>query len=520
MAPNIILIMTDDMGYSDLGCFGGEIPTPNLDKLAENGLRMTHFYNAARCCPTRASLLTGLYPHQAGMGDMVEGRLAPDSSYLPAYAGYLPNTSVTLAEMLKIAGYHTMISGKWHVGDEPEHWPHNRGFDDVFTLINGATNYFTLAPWMNENQQILVLDGTDTVVPGPDFYLTNAITEHALEFINNRPAEKPFFLYLAHTAPHWPLHALPEDIELFKGKYMEGWEALRQQRFDHMKQLEIVPPQATLPDQYNWRNLTPDWDSLSQQQKELFDARMAVHAAMIYRMDQGIGEIIATLEENGELENTLIMFLSDNGATKATIYLVEGWVVDRSGPVGSARSFDSQGPLWAQASNTPFSLYKSQTAEGGIRTPFIAHWPAEIKAGSRNDQPAHVIDIMNTLVDISGGSYPETINGYEITSTEGISLKGVFSGKSILADRYIFFEHMGNKAVSFGKWKLLYINSSHDNPQQTWKLFNLETDPAELHDLTEQYPEMAREMKVRYQEWAARVDVYEPYDSLLLARPL
>ncbi len=519
-APNIILILADDMGYSDLGCFGGEIPTPNLDRLAENGLRMTHFYNAARCCPTRASLLTGLYSHQAGMGDMVEGRLAPDSSFLPAYAGYLSKTSVTLAEVLKNAGYRTMISGKWHVGEEAEHWPHHRGFDDVYTLIDGLANYFTLEPWMRENQFTLMLNRMDTVVADDDFYLTQAITDHALQFIINKPEDKPFFLYLAHPAPHWPLHALPEDIELFRGTYMHGWEVMRRQRFERMKQLEIIPTDASLQEPYHWRDLTPAWDSLSQEEKEKFDLRMAVHAAMIYRMDQGIGEIVNYLEQQGELDNTLIMFLSDNGATRASVHLVDSWVADRSGPIGSAKSFDSQGPMWAQASNTPYSLYKSQTAEGGIRTPFIAHWPDVIDAGLLNDQPAHVIDIMSTLTEIASADYPDYLKDIPITPTEGMSLMNVFSGNELLPKRYLFFEHSGNKAVNFGKWKLLYIHSTHDNPQQSWKLYDLEKDPSEMFDLAEKHLDLVNEMKSKYTEWANKVGVYEPYDSLILAQPM
>lgn len=517
--PNIILILADDMGYSDLGCFGGEIPTPNLDMLAKNGLQMTQFYNAGRSCPTRASLLTGLYAHQAGMGDMVEGRLAPDSSFLPAYAGYLPSSSVTLAEVLQQAGYHTMISGKWHVGDEPQHWPHKRGFKEVYTMIGGTANYFTLGPWAHQGQRSLVLDGTDTVVPDDNFYLTNSITDHALQFIDNKPVDKPFFLYLAYTAPHWPLHALEEDIELFRGKYLQGWEVMRQQRFVRMKQLGLIPSETRLLIPYQWKDLTPAWETLSQEEKEKFDLRMAVHAAMIYRMDKGIGEIVRDLQQRGELDNTLIMFLSDNGATKATIYLAEGWAADRTGPIGSARSFDSQGPMWAQASNTPYALYKTQTAEGGIRTPFIAHWPGVIAAGSRNHQPAHIIDIMKTLVDITGADYSNEIRGTPIVPMEGNSLRKIFEGDTSIPDRYLYFEHMGNKAVRFGPWKLIYIHSSHDNPRHEWKLHNIVKDPSEMYNLIDKYPAIADELRSKYTEWANRVGVFEPYDSLILARP-
>lgn len=522
--PNIIIILADDMGYSDLGCFGSEITTPNLDTLAAGGVRMTQFYNAARCCPTRASLLTGLYPHQVGMGDMVEGRLLPDSTPLQGYTGYLSDQCVTMAEVLKQEGYRTMISGKWHVGDDEPHWPHKRGFDDVYTLINGCTNYFTLAPWFSEDQEILVRDGNDTVTAGDDYYLTNAITDHALEFLDQKPADQPFFLYLAHAAPHWPLHALPEDIALFEGSYMEGWDAMRKQRYERMKEMGIIPAGTELPDRYLRRDLTPVWESLSPEEKATFDRRMAVHAAMIYRMDQGIGVVVEKLKEMGEFENTLIMFLSDNGATEATIYLVESWPVDRSGPIGSARSFDSQGPSWAQASNSPMQLFKSYSMEGGINTSFIAHWPGHIPAGRIDHTPAHIIDIMATVVDASGAEYPGFYEEEKIIPSEGSSLLPIWSGdeqqKDFFAERPIFVEHMGNRAVRYGKWKLVYLNKERFNPGKRWALYDLAADRNEMQDVSSDHPDMVTELEAMYENWADRVGVYAPYDSLILARHL
>jgi arylsulfatase len=518
--PNIILILADDMGYSDLGCFGSEILTPNLDRLAKEGMIMTQFYNAARCCPTRASLLTGLYPHQAGMGDMVEGRLAPDSSFLPAYQGYLSESCVTLAEVLKDAGYHTMMSGKWHVGDEARHWPHARGFEENYALIHGATNYFTLEPWFNDEQEILVLDGTDTVVPGEDYYLTREINRAARRFLERKPQDKPFFLYLAHTAPHWPLHALPEDIALFDGYYDQGWDRIRETRFQKMMDLGILPENTRLPPAYQRGDHTPDWESLSDEQKEIFARRMEVHAAMLYRMDVGIGSITRWLEKEGELDNTLIMFLSDNGATSALIYLAGAWPVDRSGPIGSAQSFDSQGPSWANASNTPLRLFKKYTAEGGINTPFIASWPRGIPPGSLSREPAHIIDLMPTVAEIAGARYPESLKGQPITPMEGLSLVPLFKGSSLDTIRPLFFEHSGNRAVRYGPWKLEYQNSERENPENAWRLYNLDSDRTEMIDLSNSHPEKAIELVDMYKAWAIRVGVEDDYNSLLLARPL
>jgi arylsulfatase len=518
--PNIILILADDMGYSDLGCFGSEIPTPNLDRLAYEGLRMTQFYNAARCCPSRASLLTGLYPHQAGMGDMVEGRLAPDSSFLPAYQGYLNDQCVTLAEVLSEAGYFTMMSGKWHVGNERQHWPHNRGFQENYTLIHGATNYFTLEPWLNKEQEILVLDGQDTVVAGPQFYLTREINRAALSFLERKPGDRPFFLYLAHTAPHWPLHALPEDIERFRGWYDQGWDPVRQERFRKMKSMGILPDEVVLPPAYQWNEHTPDWDSLDAKSQADFARRMEVYAAMIYRMDVGIGSILDHLEETGELDHTLVLFLSDNGATSALIYLVDSWNVDRSGPIGSACSFDAQGPSWANVNNTPLRLFKKYTTEGGINTPLVAFWPDGIPPGQISHEPTHLIDLMPTLVEIAGARYPEHVEGQSILPMEGLSLVPLFRGGHLDTVRPIFFEHTGNKAVRLGPWKLEYQYSVRENPGSHWKLYNLDSDRTELKDLSDSVPRKKEELLDLYENWADRVGVEADYNSLILARPL
>jgi len=514
--PNIILILADDMGYSDLGCFGSEIITPNLDRLAYDGLRMTNFYNSAKCCPSRAALMTGLYPHQAGMGDMVEGRLLPDSTALPAYQGYLNQNCVTLAEVLGQHGYHTVISGKWHLGDTAPYWPHERGFEKVFSLIHGMSNYFNLDPWLRPDQEITLMDGNQEFKAGEDFYMTRAFSDRAIEFLEDRPKDKPFFLYLAYTAPHYPLHALPEDIEMFRGTYLEGWDSIRNKRFQKMKQLGIVADEYLLPPKYQAGELTPEWDSLTAAEKEQFDLRMATHAAMIYRMDQGIGRVVNALKEQHELDNTLIMFMSDNGAAPAALYRSKYFIAETSGEIGTEQSFDSQGPAWANVSNTPLRLFKRYTAEGGINSPFIAHWPAGIKAGQVVGTPGHVIDIMPTVLEISGSTYPQSFRKQPIQPLEGTSLLPTFSGNE-LPVRPLFFEHMGYKAVRQGPWKLV-SNQSKNNPQSQWQLFKVDIDPGETTDLSKAHPNKREELVTVYHQWADRVGVYEPYDSLILAR--
>ncbi len=504
--PNIIIILADDMGFSDIGCFGSEIPTPNIDYLAVNGVRMTQMYNAARCCPTRASLLTGVYPHQAGMGDMVEGRMKLDNTPVPAYQGYLNDSLQTIAGLLKRQGYTTIISGKWHVGDAPKYWPDKKGFDKSFSLINGASNYFNLQPWFDEDQEIILSLNGEEYFPGEDFYITNAFTDYALEFIReNDTTGKPFFLYLSYTAPHWPLHALPEDIEKFRGRYLGGWDSLRNKRFEKMKGKGILPENAVLSNPYPGAQ---NWNKMSEEEKDTFDLRMAIYAAMIYRMDAGIGKIVDYLEEKEELDNTLIMFLSDNGATKASIHLATGFYADRSGPIGSANSFDSQGAGWANANNTPLRMFKTWSHEGGISSPFVAFWPEKIPSGIINmNQPAHVIDILPTCLDVAGNK--------KIKGVEGQSILPHLTDKKALDQRILYWEHQGGKAIRKDNWKLVMKKK----PESKWELYDMEKDRAEMNNVIEDFPHVATEMERLWQHWADRVGV-EPWDSLKLIRGL
>lgn len=490
--PNIILIMADDMGFSDIGCYGGEIHTPNLDKLAAGGLRFSQFYNAARCCPTRASLLTGLYPHQAGVGHMV------DDKGHPAYQGYLNERCITIAEALKPAGYRTLMVGKWHVGENRPHWPVDRGFDKYFGLISGGANYFDITKDKAATvMRTMAIDDKPYTPPKEDFYLTDAFSDNAVELIDKygRGIE-PFFLYLAYTAPHWPLHALPEDIAKYKGKYLKGWDKLRDERCERMVKMGLINSKWKMSPRD-----TETWPWEEEKNKDLMDLKMAVYAAQIERMDYGIGKVLDTLKEIGAEERTLIMFLSDNGGC------AEGGPVGfdnrKNGlPPGGVDSFMSYGLSWANASNTPFRRYKHWVHEGGIATPLIAYWPAVIqKGGSITHQPGHIIDVMATCLDIAGIEYPKTHRGQGLIAMEGKSLLDIFSGRTRQGHQALYWEHEGNRAVRQSKWKLVSVHG------QPWELYDLEEDRTELNSIADKYPQKVEELKAVYEDWAKRCGV-------------
>jgi arylsulfatase len=487
-APNIVLILADDMGFSDIGCYGSEIPTPNLDRLAGRGLRFTQFQNTARCCPTRASLLTGLYPHQAGIGHMVVDR------GFPAYQGHLNGRCVTIAEALRPAGYTTLMSGKWHVGENRPHWPTDRGFDHYFGLINGSSSYFQV-----DQGKTLALDDKPYTPPDKGFYLTDAITDHAVGFLDRHTSrDKPFFLYLAYTAPHWPLHALPEDIEKYRGKYMMGWDELRRQRHERMIQMGLVRKEWPLTPR---DQRAPAWKDVGD--KAFRDLSMAVYAAQIDRMDQNIGRVLTSLDRSGLADNTLVLFLADNGGCAEEINRGKPGV----GP-GGPDSYWSYGLPWANASNTPFRLYKHWVHEGGISTPLIASWPGRIKEpGSITHQPGHLIDLMATCVDVGNARYPATFNGNAITPMEGRSLRPVFEGRHREPHPAICWEHEGNRAVRQEGWKLV----SRYEGGSGWELYDMEADRTEMSDLGAKHPAKVKELSAIWDAWAARVGV-EPWD--------
>lgn len=496
--PNIIVILADDMGYSDIGCFGSEISTPNIDRLANNGVRFTQFYNASRSCPTRASLLTGLYQHQAGVGDMVG-----DLGY-PAYQGYLNTQCVTLGEAMKVNGYNTYMSGKWHVGDKPETLPRKRGFDRYFGLIDGASSYFQLIPYRNNQKAPKMMLDDSPFFPEDGFYMTNAIADHALDFLDEEtPKKDPFFMYLAFTAPHWPLHALPNDIERYRGTYMKGWDELRKERFERMKKLGILDASVQLSPR---DERVPAWETLSVEEKKMWDLRMAVYAAMIHRLDQNIGRVIDKLQEMGELENTMIIFLSDNGGCHEGTKN-KGNYIRTTGETGNSDSFDAYEYPWANVSNTPFRLHKHWVHEGGISTPFIVHFPGSVKGGRIVREPGHIIDIMPTLLDYAKGRYPSTFNGNKVHAMEGISLRAALEGKKLKRKNPLFWEHEGNRALRLDNWKLVSQYDYANKKFMKWELYNMKSDRAELDDLIDKESAIAGYLISLYEQHAARIGV-------------
>ncbi len=521
--PNVVVILADDMGFSDLGCYGGEIETPNLDRLAENGLRFTQFYNTARCCPTRASLLTGLYPHQVGVGHMTR------DMGLDGYRGDLNKTGITIAEALRPAGYRNYMLGKWHVTRHSQpnglkhNWPRQRGFDRFYGTITGAGSYFDPGTLTRDDEMISPL--ADKEYSPETYYYTDALSDHAVRFVSEHVrdhSEKPFFLYLAYTAAHWPLHALAVDIEKQKGKYDAGYDAIRSTRFEKSKALGVIDPR--------W-SLTPTkgvWSEVEHKQWEL--RGMEVYAAMIDSMDQGIGRLVDELKRSGQFDNTLILFLQDNGGCaedngrsattvrgekpilptipRTDVLTVvtpkqtrDGWPT-LTGPTnmpGPRDTYMAYGDAWANVSNTPFREYKHWVHEGGISTPLIAHWPDRIHdTGALRHQPGHVIDIMATAIDIAGATYPNTYQGHPIRSLEGRSLVSAFDSKPIDRDA-LFWEHEGSRALRVSQWKIVA-----KGPSAPWELYDLEADRTETHDLASSDSDRVKLMVRKWETIAQR----------------
>jgi arylsulfatase len=496
--PNILLIMADDMGWSDIGCYGGEIPTPNIDALASGGLRFTQFYNTARCSPTRAALLTGLLQHQTGMGILGEdpNQEAPaDAS--PGYTRFLNANCVTIAEVLKSAGYHTFMAGKWHLGYHAEEkWPRQRGFDRFYGIIAGASSY--LRP---TDPRGLTLDNTP--LPPPDdenYYTTDAFAEYLIEFINQPRDNAPFFGYLAFNAPHWPLQARESDIAKFVGKYAGGWDKLREARWTKQLELGVVEKKWGLSPRDDGAR---PWDTLTDQQKKELDYRMAVYAAQVHRMDYQIGRVIQSLRESNSLSNTLVIFLSDNGACAEPYNdLGGGALEDINNPQKSGAI--SYGTAWANASNTPFRRYKAKLHEGGIATPLVIHWPAGLKCepGSLADSRGFVSDIMPTLLELSGAKYPAEVNGHAITPLYGQSLVPVIAGETAPQSEWMFWEHYNDRAARKGDWKILGNAKSEE-----WELYELHSDRTEQHNVAAEHPELVSEMATAWQQWAEKHNV-------------
>lgn len=526
--PNIVVIMADDLGFSDLGCYGGEVDTPALNGLAENGLRFNAFYNTSRCCPSRAALLTGQYPHQAGIGQMTMDR------NLPGYRGRLDEQTVTLAEVLKTAGYQTGMVGKWHVsptenlgGNEQLEWlnhqteketfsdldtyPTARGFDKYYGNIWGVVDYF---------DPFALVNGTEPVKEVPeDFYYTDAIGDSAVAYVDHFVREeKPFFLYVAHCAPHWPLMAPEEEIKKYEQVYDEGWQKIREERYKKLIEKGIFKGDTTKLSEFMFPDLK--W---AENENENWDSRaMAVHAAMIDRMDQNIGKLIDKLEATGQLDNTVIMFMSDNGASseRPSQY---GIGFDRPSETRDGREIhypvkkseehlpgpetvmSGIGPVWANVANTPFRYWKARVYEGGITSPFIVHWPAGIKEqGVVKSQAAHIIDIMPTLLELSGATYPEEFNGNTIDPYMGESMVSAFTNtEEAPINETLFWEHFGAAALRQGDWKLVKLDGNAD-----WELYNLKEDRTEMNNLAAEYPELLKAMQEEWNTMAKATDVF------------
>ena len=508
--PNVILILADDMGFSDLGCYGSEIATPNLDALAAGGVRFSEFYNSARCCPTRASLLTGLHPHQTGIGHMTEEPGEKDAPERPpAYQGYLNRSCVTLAEVLKDSGYATMMTGKWHLGQgTPELLPLQRGFDKYYGCYSGAVRYFTPAAPRG------ISLGNE---PAPDlksttdrpYYTTDAFTDYAIRFIGEEQAEKekpPFFLYLAYNAPHWPIQAHEEDVAKYRGRYKLGWDALRKQRYEKQLQLGLIDAKWLLSPR---DPEVPAWDTLEAEKQDEMDLRMSIYAAMVDRLDQNVGKLVAFLKEKQLFENTLILFLSDNGACQEMGILGNLDVKDIA--KRNSEWNIAYGTAWANASNTPFRLYKHFAHEGGISTPFIAHWPAGIPARPAwITEPAQIIDVMPTLVEVTGAKYPQERNGQEILPMQGLSILPVLKGGHVSRTKPMFMEHESNAFVRDGDWKLVGRGVAPPGGLKPglWQLYNIAEDRTELKNLAKEMPEKVADLSRQWSEWAKAASVY------------
>ena len=532
--PNIVIVLADDMGYSDLGCYGSEIETPNLDHLAQEGLSYTQFYNTGRCVPTRASLLTGLYAHQIGLGEMTGDRGRP------GYRGDLGRNGVTLAEVLKSAGYRTYMAGKWHVSLNLDHhkdlssWPLQRGFDRFYGTIIGAGSFYD--PWTLTRGNEAISPANDPQYQPETFHYTQAISDHAVRFVREHAEQhggEPFFMYVSHTAPHWPLHAPQADIEKYHGKYDAGYAAIRRARYQRMRGLGVIGDAELSP-------APADWSDVPEQQRAWEARCMEVYAAMIDQMDQGVGQLMAELKRTGQWENTLILYLQDNGGCHETYGrkprkdAVEG--IEPMAPAalqtemfpprtragrpvlmgpgvmpGPAHSYIAYGRNWANVSNTPFRYYKISNHEGGIATPLIAHWPQGIEAkGEKRSAVGHVIDVMPTVVELSGAEYPDAFAGHAITSMEGQSLLPGFAGE-VDGARLLMWEHLGHAAIRVGDWKLVRLSRGPQGEQPgPWELYHMATDRSEMHDLAAEKPEKVNQLAALWEKHAHRIQIY-PY---------
>ena len=501
--PNIVVILADDLGFSDLGCYGGEIRTPNLDRLAAQGLRFTQFYNCALCVTSRAAFYTGLYPRHGG------SHVQNDGAYL------LHDNMVTLGEVLQQAGYQTSLTGKWHLGSQPRRCPIKRGFDEYYGLLDGACNYFNPA-WRDPSfyggsvRSFVHNDKRITEFPD-DYYTTDAFTEHAVKQIHGfAKTGKPFLLIVCYNAPHFPLHAKRKDIDRYRGKYSMGYFKLREQRYRRQIDLGIIDPSWKLSPVDRklgpWlrdRHIEP-WEAVDDRHRQ--EALMEVYAAMVDSMDQGIGRIMEALEAAAVADNTLVMFLSDNGGSAA---VHRGKETDPSNNYyggtdmpGRRNSYTSCEAGWGWAQNAPFRRYKFWIHEGGIATPLIARWPSVIAPGTITRQVGHVLDFMPTMIELAGAEYPHTYRGEPIPSPEGKSLAPILHGRQREPHDTLCWFLEGNRAIRREKWKLVWGRTTG-----RWELYDMEADRTETNDLADNYPDRVKQMADAWHEWAKQTGV-------------
>jgi len=520
--PNVVILFADDLGYSDIGCFGGEIETPNLDRMATGGVRFTQFYNAGRCCPARASLLTGLYPHQAGVGMMVY------RNYGPGYLGHLNQHCVTFGDVLRAAGYQTMMVGKWHSGHVPDSRPEVRGFEHFTGVYLHIDSYWKVL----KNCEVyrdgkLLIPAQENPVnpfhPDQEFYTTDFFTDAALSYIDRavEHPDKPFLLHVCYNSPHFPLEAPDELIEKYRGRYRAGWDELRREKFLRMKKMGLLPKKQQLPEVKSWvgqhvPNLPfkrlvdsdplPQWRELSRRDQEELDFRRAIYAAQVDRMDQNIGRIIKRLDERGVLDNTVILFFADNGCSGELGLFGMNWHQYKRANYAEWRKKSgwsiAQGQCWATYSNTPFRKHKIFVHEGGIASPFIAHWPKGIAQRGRivSNQIFHLVDIMPTLCELAGTQYPAQYHGRRITPNTGISMLPYWQGKVDQPEhRTLYWEHTDHAAIRDGNWKLVTLN---DRDSSRWELYDLTDDRSERDNVIGQHPELAQRLQSQWHAWA------------------
>ena len=510
-ATNVIIFLADDLGFSDIGGYGGEIRTPNLDRLAGSGVKLSNFHNTPRCSPSRASLLTGIHPHQTGIGILTGSNAAEGG-----YAGNLNTRCATIAEVLKSNGYITAITGKWHLTNSPNKpngaWPTDRGFDNFFGTLDGCATYFRPGTLTRGLENV-----ESEADNNPDFFYTDAIATEAAKFIKERPSDKPYFLYVPFTAPHWPLHAREETIKSYAGTYDAGWDAIRAKRLERQKTLGIIPKETELSPR-DARVLS--WEE--EPEKKWQARRMEVYAAMVTEMDTAIGKILDQVEKNNEWDNTIIIFLSDNGACAEALPLDDISEFRRAKNLISTRTRDgrkvvlgndpdvmpggedtysSYGVGWANVSNTPFRLYKRYTHEGGVMSPFIIHWPeGKLNSGTVNTSTFQLVNVAPTLYDALGVTYPATLNGNTLEPLVGGSMLPAIQSSDTQSSQ-LWWEHIGNGAIIKGKWKLV---RQYD---WEWELYDLSADRNELKDLSSANPQIVAELSVEWQKLADQYGV-------------